>query len=822
MSASIRYLDADTRPLEAGWTLLVTEAGRYASPKDVHRPAARIPAMVPGTVAGALSAAGLFDPKHPHPLHDRDAWYFRSLEGEKSGHAILRMEGLSTFAEVYINGELRLSSDSMFHSHDVDLVLSSHDEIAICFRALEPHLSRKGPRARWRPQMMDHQGLRLVRTTPIGHMPGWCPEIHPVGPFRPISLIRSTGIALSNLDLIADLDEQGTGLLKLAFSIDRSESDMALQCGVHSAPLIANADGIWQASLDIPDVAPWWPHTHGKPDLHEAKLVIDGKPYTLGLVGFRRITIDRGSDGQDFALHVNGEKIFCRGAVWTNADILKLSGQAEDYAPWLSHAVNAGMNMIRIGGTMTYESADFFRLCDRLGIMVWQDLIFANFDYPIAEEPFIQSVRREIKQRLGDTNGSPSLAVLCGGSEVYQQGAMLGLPERIWKTSLFDGTLQHLCAEERPDVPFVENSPSGGAMPFSPDSGVTHYYGVGAYCRPLEDARRANVRFAAECLAFANVPEQRTLDTHLPVAAVHHPDWKARVPRDRGASWDFEDIRDHYIHTLYDVDPARLRREDPGRYLQLSRAVTAEVVTDTYAEWRRHGSSCNGALVWTFQDLQPGPGWGVIDSTGEPKSIWYALKRAFRPIQVLLTDEGTNGLDVHVLNETPVAIEAELDIICLRDGRQRVISGKRSITIAPRSSQSIPATDLFGAFFDTPYAFRFGPPSHEVTIASLRHAGEDALLAEAFHFPRGRKTAAFPALMTAELMEEKGQWFLDIESECFAQSVHIASDQVRADDNWFHLAPACKRRIRLISRDGQAGKPEGEITAVGSGQIIRF
>ncbi|MGO8658306.1 hypothetical protein ACC771_22335, partial [Rhizobium ruizarguesonis] len=82
--------------------------------------------------------------------------------------------------------------------------------------------------------------------------------------------------------------------------------------------------------------------------------------------------------------------------------------------------------------------------------------------------------------------------------------------------------------------------------------------------------------------------------------------------------------------------------------LDLSRAVTGEVIEETFAEWRRKGSACNGALVWTLQDLLPGPGWGVIDSTGEPKPVWYAMRRAFRPVQVVFTDEGTNGLDVHV------------------------------------------------------------------------------------------------------------------------------------------------------------------------------
>ena len=82
------------------------------------------------------------------------------------------------------------------------------------------------------------------------------------------------------------------------------------------------------------------------------------------------------------------------------------------------------------------------------------------------------------------------------------------------------------------------------------------------------------------------------------------------MPRDPGTSWDFEDIRDHYLQTLYDVVPDRLRREDPARYFELSRAVIADLMRETFSEWRRTGSRCAGALVWQFQDVMPGAGWG--------------------------------------------------------------------------------------------------------------------------------------------------------------------------------------------------------------------
>ena len=122
------------------------------------------------------------------------------------------------------------------------------------------------------------------------------------------------------------------------------------------------------------------------------------------------------------------------------------------------------MNMIRVGGTMAYESADFFRFCDRLGILIWQDFMFANFDYPIADDTFAEMVDREVADLLQPIQGYPSLAVLCGGSEVYQQAAMLGLPERIWRGPLFTDRLRTASADWRPDVVYVENSPSGSAF----------------------------------------------------------------------------------------------------------------------------------------------------------------------------------------------------------------------------------------------------------------------------------------------------------------------------------------------------------------------
>lgn len=151
--------------------------------------------------------------------------------------------------------------------------------------------------------------------------------------------------------------------------------------------------------------------------LHDVVLELDGRQYRLGRTGFRQVEIDRGEDGNGFGISVNGQPVFCRGAVWTTADIVHLPGARPDYEPWLQKAAEAGMNMIRVGGTAAYETPEFFALCDELGIMVWQDAMLANFDYPAKDESLRQHIIMEIEQFLEATALSPSLAIFCGGSE---------------------------------------------------------------------------------------------------------------------------------------------------------------------------------------------------------------------------------------------------------------------------------------------------------------------------------------------------------------------------------------------------------------------
>lgn len=812
-------LNPTCRPLQAGWRLVITGPDAAQTPHHAKSGGSIDDAPVPGTVAEALEKAGRFDRKNPVPLDNQDAWYFLDLE-ETPGPATLHFGGLATICDVFFNGELLLQTDSMFLGHDLPVTLTGKDELALCFRALAPRLAQKGPRARWRTQLMNTQGLRLIRTTALGYMPGWCPQVHAAGPWRPISISHPDAEAISDIAIQAMLTETGDGKLQVSFTYSGKAATPTLHCAGQQVACERQTDDQWTARLTLCHVEPWWPHTHGNPTLHDIELSLDGEIRSLGRTGFRRIEVDHGSDGKGFALRINGEKIFCRGAIWSSADIVRLPGARDDYEPWLKLAQEAGMNMLRLSGITAYETPDFYALCDELGIMVWQDFMFANFDYPVKDEAFVGNVQAEARQLLTAIGHAPSLTVLCGGSEIYQQGAMMGLPEATWKGPLTEEILPGIANALCPNIPYVPNSPCNGALPFISNEGVSHYYGVSAYCRPLEDARRADVHFATECLAFSNVPETRTLKTHLDTPPVHDPRWKSRVPRDRGVSWDFEDVRDSYLEMLYGYDPARLRREDVEQYLHLSRAVTAEVMEATFAEWRRPGSTCFGALLWMFQDLLPGAGWGMIDATGEPKASWHGLKRAFRPQQIAFTDEGVNGLAIHILNEQAESVDLSLELACLRASSQPVVSGRRDLSMAGRSAITIPATDLFGAFFDVTYAYRFGPPAHDVTVARLKR--NDITVAEAFHFPLGRTKAFHDAAIEAQPVEENGNWFLDLKTPVLAQSVSIDAGDWRAADNWFHLAPNATKRVALISRNDTPEKPSGEIRIAGSSRIVWF
>ena len=194
----------------------------------------------------------------------------------------------------------------------------------------------------------------------------------------------------------------------------------------------------------------------------------------------------------------------------------------------------------------------------------------------------------------------------------------------------------------------------------------------------------------------------------------------------------------------------------------------------------------------------------MIDVSNAPKPAYWGLKRAFKPVTVILTDENLNGLAITLINETPLPRRVALRLTCLRDGETIVMNASVDLTLEPRRSVVLAATTVWGGFFDTTYAFRFGEPSHDVTMARLVDADSGIWIADAFHFPLGRGHARQDLGLTARLIETGETWTLSLTTRRFAQSIRISGDPSMLSDNWFHLSPGAPRDITLKSKiDGE-------------------
>ncbi|HVV96128.1 MAG TPA: hypothetical protein VHC92_03200 [Rhodanobacteraceae bacterium] len=789
------------RALDGPWQLASAEPGSI--PAGLAR-LDWIDARVPGTAADALRRAGRWSFDDAVDFDGRDWWWRTRIDAERfgTGNAFLHFDGLATLADIWLDGEHLLRHENMFAPCRARVRIDSAHELLIRCAALTPELARKRPRPRWRVPMLKSAQLRWFRTTLLGRTPGWSPPCPPVGPWRPIWI--EPGDAQHAEPLVRSALEDGRG---------RVDVELALDEGTTSAVLVAERAGhrtqmplerkptTWGGTLCIESPDLWWPHTHGEPATYALAVECSGargdERIELGHTGFRTLRLVR--EGGDFAIRVNDVDIFCRGACWTPLDVVALQNDSSAVSEAIAQARDAGMNMLRVGGTMVYEDDAFYDALDANGILLWQDFMFANMDYP-DDDAFAAGVLAEIDTQIARFAARPCLALFCGNSEGEQQAAMSGAPRAIWSQKLFAETIAARVAAA--GFAYVPSSVHGGAFPHAADAGASSYYGVGAYLRPLDDARRSGLRFASECLAFANIPCDDAL-AGGPGARVHHPAWKARTPRDLGAGWDFDDVRDHYLERLFGVGATLLRGSDHGRYLALGRVVTGEIMAAAFAEWRRRRSPTRGALIWFLRDLWPGVGWGIVDANGTPKLCYYAVRRALAPIAAAITDEGVNGLAVHVFNDRATALSATLDLTLYRRGEIEVGRGTLAVTVPARDAVEIAATDFLDAFYDLSYAYRFGPPTAECVHVVLRDG--DDVIGDAFHFPAGlASTVECDVGLTVEVLPagEGAERGIVVSTRRFAQSVTIDAPGFVSDDNGFHLAPGQRRRVMLRPAGG--------------------
>ena len=762
--------------------------------------------------------------------NDFDWWFvseFKEPAATSLNKAVIHFPPIATIAEVWLNEKPILNSQSMFFSNTItDCEFAEQNRLVICIRGISSLLNQKLPRPRWKTKLVKQQGLRWIRTSLLGHISAWTPK-------QPIAGILGTVEIESRCQVVKKSISasviDSNGVIKLSAELFSADQITSLQLSVNNKTI--NLNFIQQdTTIQIDDVIEldnfeyWWPHTHGVPNCYSLTLRIEFANRTenvsLDTIGFRRIDVDQ--DSGRFAFHINDKPVFVRGVCWTISS-MKYWHQNESLMLRQLQAVKmSGANMIRVVGTGDYQSDFFYETCSRLGILVWQDFMFANMDYPTDDESFNKLILKEVQYQATRISQYPCLALFCGNSEVEQQARMLGLSTEEASNEFFDKSLPELLHVTVADTQYISSTPTGGAMPFHLNVGPSHYYGVGAYRRPLLEVRQHDVRFAAETLGFSNIPHQTTLNEIFSgdTPVVHDPRWKLGCPRDSGTGWDFDDIRDHYFRQLFDRDPNEVRYSDPEQYLTLSRVTCGEVMLQVFNEWRRAGSGNSGGLIWFYKDLVPGAGWGIIDSNNNKKATYYYLKRAWQPVNVFITDEVFQGININLINESQHNFKGQLKLIALNNFNNPIIDHEMRVELLPSQNIAINADKVIDQFFDITNVYRFGPKKIHVFCAILMQDGN--VVNRAFYYPDKIPVALGSPEIKAELNYLTTDTLqLTVHSTGFVYAANVEVSGYEASDNYFNLLPNQLTTIQLHQVE-DVRRIKGFISAAGLNDNVRL
>jgi beta-mannosidase len=257
--------------------------------------------------------------------------------------------------------------------------------------------------------------------------------------------------------------------------------------------------------------------------------------------------------------------------------------------------------------------------------------------------------------------------------------------------------------------------------------------------------------------------------------------------------------------------------------LQLSRVVTGEVMAQVFGEWRSGHSRNGGGLVWFFKDLWPGAGWGIVDSLGRPKAAYYSLRRAWANLQITLTDEALDGLHVHVMNETAEPFRGLVEVLLLQE--QHIVVARRAVewTLQPRETRTMSADEILDAFYDVTYAYRFGPPKHDVAIATLLDE-EGAARSEAFYFVERREPSPVSGgnleIQVVPLAEHR--YSVTFRGDRFLESMHLSADGFLPEDNYFHLVPGRTKTVTFRPFGSERRRFAGYAEALNLKDAVRF
>lgn len=677
----------------------------------------KFPARVPGDITDDLHRANVI----PDPLFglnfkgvkdilerswDYSVKFVVSEEDLSFLRAELKFNGIDTFSEVFLNNNKIGETDSMFvpFSFDVKKLLKI-GENELYVRMKSPYKVYESVRND-KYMSIFHPNRVFFRKPSCHFMWDWAPDFPGYGIYRPVELVFSDDDNIVDTEITADICGNVNFITELDEKFKYKPEGYSLKLSVTRLP-DGDFSGAYEVTLKcegmfvlqnvtVKNVKLWYPNGYGEQNIYSYKLelfrgdeIADEKTGTLAFREVKIVEKPLDEKSLSFILNVNGTDIFCKGSNWVPASNMTGTITNETYARLLFAAKEANYGMLRVWGGGFYENDVFYDLCDKYGIMIWQDFMFACSDIPDDLPDFRKTVYKEAEYQLRRLRNRPSVVLWCGGNERRKfldcKGPQYG--EYIWEVML-----RGLHGKLTRSSVYVPNSPHSRT-----DIDSDYYSGdlhTACYEPALTDDRVKDYR---EYLA-KNVSPFTTECAVLGPCRIRS--LKKFIPEDK--LWGINEVwHEHFMLNPYAAVPdetfivkeQRLAKDLFGeidtleKFVKKAMAAHYEIMRSEI-EFARASERCHGILNWMFNDIWGCGTWSVIDFYGEKKPAFYAQKAAFKPVHAFYVFNGEN-VDICVCNDKLSAVNLTVNYGQKDLGGRTYFEKSEAITVSAGGTKKI-------------------------------------------------------------------------------------------------------------------------------------
>ena len=576
----------------------------------------------------------------------------------KNSH-VLCFHGLDTYAKVFLNDSLILKANNMFRKWDIDVssLLKKENILLIKFDAVSKIEKEKQTVLGY-----NLPGGSRVFTRKAGFHYGWDwgAKISPTGIWRKVELQSWNDCKIKDIYIVQDNLSDSLANLTIGIEIESSsEKSIIIKTynKVWENIKLQKGDTKLSFPLHIPNPELWWPNGYGEQKLYNIPVsifdengIMDSQKKKIGLRKIELIT-EKDSVGESFYFKVNNKPVFMKGANYIPQDNLQNRVTKNHYRDILQDVVDANMNMLRVWGGGIYEEDIFYDLCDSLGILLWQDFMFACAMYP-SDSLFLESVKQEAIYNVKRLRHHPSIALWCGNNENSEGWHRWGWQNEydekqkneIWEgyQKVFQKILPSIVAKNS-QTNYWESSPKfGRGNPQHQFQGDAHYWGVWHDAEPFENLEKKVPRFMSE-FGFQSFPEISTIATFSDSTEwdLNSDVMKSHQKHPRG-----NELIKEYLQREFSVS------KKFEKFVYASQILQAEGMRIGLEAHRRSQPYCMGTLYWQLNDCWPVASWSSRDYFGNWKVLHYTVQDVFAPVSLSLEKTKNNNFNIWIISDT--------------------------------------------------------------------------------------------------------------------------------------------------------------------------